>query len=189
MAPDSLQASVPASLLELGLPLFQEGGEALFGVGMHSDCRLGGGLLLQGCGDARQGVWMRPLVSPFYIAEKGNGNVGFVGQVCLGQPPLQSFPCRTGHRSDVFVVNAVHGFGVRLPGGNAGEPFCVLGLGADFSPQLQHRLQREAGAAGHHLGIKPLGQQAPCRLQLVLVGSTFQPDGNAFLPTFLSPSG
>ena len=112
MAPDSLQASVPASLLELGLPLFQEGGEALFGVGMHSDCRLGGGLLLQGCGDARQGVWMRPLVSPVYIVEKGNGNVGFVGQVSLGQPPFQSFPCRTGHKPDVFVVNAVHGFGI-----------------------------------------------------------------------------
>ena len=62
-----------------------------------------------------------------------------------------SFPCKP----DLFVVNAVHGFGVRLPGGNAGEPFCVLGLGADFSPQLQHRLQREAGAAGHHLGSQP----------------------------------
>ena len=61
-----------------------------------------------------------------------------------------SFPCKP----DLFVVNAVHGFGVRLPGGNAGEPFCVLGLGADFPLQLLDNLQREAGAVNHEVGRK-----------------------------------
>ncbi len=31
----------------------------------------------------------------------------------------------------------------------------MLGLGADFPFQLLHGLQREAGAAGHHLGSQP----------------------------------
>ena len=44
--------------------------------------------------------------------------------------------------------------GVRLPGGNAGEPFCVLGLGADFPLQLLDNLQREAGAVNHEVGRK-----------------------------------
>ena len=36
-------------------------------------------------------------------------------------------------------------WGVGLPGGNAGEPFCVLGLGAEIPLQLLNNLQREAG--------------------------------------------
>ena len=58
---------------------------------------------------------------------------------------------------DVGLWGGFHGLelGVRLPGGNAGKPFCVLGLGAAFPPQLLHGLQRETGTAGHHLGSQP----------------------------------
>ena len=70
-------------------------------------------------------------------------------------------------QTDLFIADTAHGFGiitglgfcheksgVGLPGGNAGEPFCVLGLGADFPLQLLNNLQREAGAVNHEVGRK-----------------------------------
>ena len=59
----------------------------------------------------------------------------------------------------------------------------MLGLGADFSLQLLNNLQRETGAASHHLGSQSLGQEILCRLQLGLVGSFLTTGEQTFLIT------